>query len=182
MPRAQDFFKSIPQSTREKSRKHLDQFLISKRLLQDGPVAVTVSHIGTAVSGRVDERYAACGECLRHGRVSVTIQVHIQHSEVDDLRVNRGKRLLDRGSSDHGLASEIGQHVFNHHENQQLVLDNQDPPTSQQLIDHEHLMAWEKSSCRSDRPTDSRDALYLRVHGRYRARSPGSRTLYALVA
>jgi hypothetical protein len=39
--------------------------LIFERFLQDGPVAVTVSHIGTAVAGRVNKRHTTRDKRLR---------------------------------------------------------------------------------------------------------------------
>jgi hypothetical protein len=50
-------------------------------------------------------------------------------ASVEDLRTNQGEGLIDRCGSGHGLASDVGQHAFDHHKNQQSILDNEDSPT-----------------------------------------------------
>ncbi len=107
-------------------------------------VIVGVVWMGTApVAGRENERHAARGERVGDGKAFGAIQVHIQHGGVEDLRINQGEGLIDRGGSGHGLASEVGQHVFNDHQDQHFILDNEDPPTGKQFIHHEHLVVRE---------------------------------------
>lgn len=62
---------------------------------------------------------------------------------IEDLIVNRREGLIDRGGSGHGLASEVGQHVFNHQEDQHFVLDNEDAATGKQFIHHDNFSGQE---------------------------------------
>lgn len=75
----------------------------------------------------------------------VVIQVHIQHGAVEDLRTNQGERLTDRCGSDHGLASDVGQHAF---ENQQFILGNEgDSPIESNLSNTSHC--WYRNGHRA---------------------------------
>ncbi len=122
--------------------KYLDQFLIREWLLQHGAVAVSVTHIETAVAGREDERHAARDERVGLGMTFVAVQIHIQHGGVEDLRIYQGEGLIDGGGGGHGLASEVGQHVFNDHKNHHFI-DNQDVTTGKQFIHYEHRAVQE---------------------------------------
>ena len=127
----------------KKTCKYLDQFLIREWLLQHGPVAVSVTHVETAVTGREDERHAMRDERVGHGMAFVAVQIHIQHGGIEDLRINQGEGLIDGGGSGHGLASEVGQHVFDDHKNHHFILDNEDVTAGKQFIHHEHRAVQE---------------------------------------
>ena len=126
--------------------KYRGQLFIFEWLFQHGPVGVTVSQTLTGVAGRVDKRYSARGERFRHWVAIITIQFHIQQGDVEDLRIDQGKRLIDRRGRGHRLASEVGKHVFYHDKNQHFILDNEDLPTRKQII-HRHLLVRECPSC-----------------------------------
>jgi K+-transporting ATPase c subunit len=51
--------------------------------------------------------------------------------------------VLLLGGSGHGLASEVGQHVFDDHKNHHFILDNEDATTGKQYIHHEHRAVQE---------------------------------------
>src|SRR6202163_3241767 len=137
--------------------KYRDQLLIFEWLSQHGSVGVAVSRTVIGIAGRVDKRYSARGERLRHRVAVTTIQVYIQQGEVEGLRINQGEGLVDRRGRCHRPASKGGQHVFNHYKNQHLILDNEDPPTGKQLIRGAYLLVRECPSCRQGHPACSRD-------------------------
>ena len=73
----------------------------------------------------------------------VAIQIHIQHGGIEDLCINQGEGLIDGGGGGHGLASEVGQHVFDDHQDHHFILDNEDVTTGKQFIHHEHRAVQE---------------------------------------
>jgi hypothetical protein len=52
------------------------------------------------------------------------------------------------GSNRDGLTTQISQHVFNHHEDQHFVLDDEYAPTGKQFIRDEQPSGRGNSSCR----------------------------------
>jgi hypothetical protein len=69
------------------------------------------------------------GERVGYGIAHVAVEVHVDHRDVEALRVNQGERPIDRGGSGHQLTSAIHQHVFNEHEDYHFILDHEDAPT-----------------------------------------------------
>jgi hypothetical protein len=59
----------------------------------------------------------------------VAIQVHIHQGGIEVLTSDQNKGLVDRRGARNGFASEVSQHVFNHHENQHFILDNENSLT-----------------------------------------------------
>src|ERR1700730_6199562 len=161
--------------------KYRDQVLTFEWLSQRGSVGVAVSRTVIGIADRVDKRYSTRAERLRHRVAVTTIQVHIQHGEVEGLRINQSEGLVDRRGRCHRLASKVGQHVFNHYKNQHLILDNEAPPTGKQLIHREYLLVRECPSCRRGHPACSRDVWCLPAQGPDHARSPAIQIPYVTV-
>jgi hypothetical protein len=57
--------------------KYRDQLLIFEWLSQHGPVGVAVSRTVIGIAGRVDKRYSARRERLRHRVAVTTIQIYV---------------------------------------------------------------------------------------------------------
>src|SRR5664280_323056 len=109
--------------------KYRGQLLIFEWLFQHGPVGAAVSQTPTGVAGRIEKRYSARGKRLRHDMAIVTIQVHIQHRDIEDLLIDQGEGPIDGRRRGHRLAPEVGKHVFNHDKNEHFILDHEDPAT-----------------------------------------------------
>src|SRR5665647_1418991 len=75
--------------------KYRGQFLIFEWLFYHGPVGEAVSQTPTGVAGRIEKRYFARGKRLRHYMAIATIQVHIQHRDVEDLLIDQGEGPID---------------------------------------------------------------------------------------
>jgi hypothetical protein len=82
-------------------------------------------------------------ERVGHAVSFIAIQVHVQHGDIEDFRINQGKRLIDRGRSGNGGTAEVSQHVFDHQEDQHLILDDKNPPAGKQFSHREHRAARE---------------------------------------
>ena len=75
----------------EETDKYLDQSLKLERLLQQGPIAVALPDVVTAVAGYEDERNAAGSECAGYTMSFVAVQIHIEQSGVENLPIDYGK-------------------------------------------------------------------------------------------
>ena len=90
-------FFSFGISLREETCKGLGQSIKLERLPQQGPIAVALPDVVTAVSGHEGERNAAGGECVGDPISFVAVQIHIEQSGVENLSVDPGEGLIDCG-------------------------------------------------------------------------------------
>jgi hypothetical protein len=124
-------------SRSEKAPQDSGQFVMPKRLLQHGAAAMAVPHVQAWIAGREKEWHASRGEDRGDAMAFDATQVQIQHGGVKNVLVDPGEGLFDGGGGDHIIASELGQHVFDQHQNHHFVLDDEDATAGKQLVHSE---------------------------------------------